>query len=161
MCLGRYHIVLGDNVFIYDAQRKYWTRYDWNITDAFWSRGGAENESILYGLTSNDEVVRLYDSTRDGSKAIDWSYVSNPISVEDTMTLSEVYIKHSSDEVDFDDISVVVTTDGIRGTAVVGKPTIQNRFRFGIPNARGTLFEVEISGSGDPPDISEIYVEAN
>lgn len=50
----KYHLILPPyGVFVLDIKRKYWTRFDWNITDAYWSSGGSQNESILYGLIYN------------------------------------------------------------------------------------------------------------
>lgn len=53
----KYHLILESGVFVLDIKRKYWTRFDWPIVDAFWSTGGSENESILYGLIPNDDAT--------------------------------------------------------------------------------------------------------
>ena len=49
----KYHLILRTGIFVLDIKRKYWTRYDYPIVDAFWSSGGLANESILYGLLRN------------------------------------------------------------------------------------------------------------
>lgn len=50
----KYHLILRSGVFVLDIKRKYWTRYDIPIVDAYWSSGGISNESILYGLKRNN-----------------------------------------------------------------------------------------------------------
>lgn len=46
----KYHLILRSGIFVLDIKRKYWTRYNWNISNAFWATGGDTNESILYAL---------------------------------------------------------------------------------------------------------------
>lgn len=155
----KYHLILADDVFVFDAQRKYWVRHTWNIQDAFWATGGVENESILYGLFEDGLVVRLYESELDNHQNITAYYQSNPLPTNSVIsTLSEIYIYHSTQ--DPPSIFVTVDVDGVAGTEIEATPDISNRYRVGY-FARGNIFTLKIRMPHGILDVSEIYLEIN
>lgn len=160
----KYHLILDDKVFVLDIKRRYWTSYDWDLRDAFWSKGGVDNESILYGLDQNNNLLRLYESDLDNEDPISWRWESNNLPMNDEYTtLTGIYVVHSSNAEDFvggvlPAISVRVDTEGKRGPVRTFTPDESNRYRMGM-HARGNQFKVVVSGVGVPPAISKIDIE--
>ena len=160
----KYHLILDDKVFVLDIKRRYWTSYDWDLRDAFWSKGGVDNESVLYGLDANNNLLRLYESALDDEDPIPWHWESNNLPMNDEYTtLTGIYVVHSSNAEDFadgvlPDVSVRVDTEGKRGTERIFKPSEFNRYRLGY-HARGNQFKVVVSGVGVLPSISKVDIE--
>ena len=160
----KYHLILDDKVFVLDIKRRYWTSYDWDLRDAFWSKGGVDNESILYGLDSNNNLLRLYEGVVDDKEPIHWYWESNNLPMNDEYTtLTGIYVVHSSNAEDFADgqlpaITVRVDVEGKRGPDRTFTPSEFNRYRLGY-HARGNQFKIVIAGVGVPPSISKVDIE--
>lgn len=55
----RFYIALKDSTLILNTERKYWLRYDWNMSSFQWDRGGVPAKSTFIGLTKDGVVTEL------------------------------------------------------------------------------------------------------
>lgn len=162
----RYYLSLpGQGIYCLDIKRKYWTRLDIEIKSAFWSRGGSQNESILYAVRSDDRLIRLFEGTTDAGEAIEWAWESNEIAAEPFTNFSELFCLHSTPSPPADEIvvesedenlvGVTITVDGREVVDGEFDPSPFNNYRFGF-YARGSLFKAKLSGQGTIPRFSQI-----
>lgn len=93
-----YHIIMPDYVLAVDIQKRYWTRISWDLKDAFWSEGGINEESILYGLTADDTIVTLYEGETDGGNAIACEFESQDFQLPYETNVTGVAVYHTSGE---------------------------------------------------------------
>lgn len=149
-----YHLSIPRwGVLRYDTKRKYWTRFDWFLKSAFWSRGGSENESILYGVWKDGQLVTLYDGDTDDGNQIEWEYHTHEWATPMIMPLHQVFVKVSGQSYP---MHIAVRESGRDvGIGEDWTPTQYNRFRFGF-YGRGNLFSVSLYGFDNVPRIQSI-----
>ena len=150
-----YHLILPDDggVLRYSIKEKYWTRFDWRILSAFWSTGGIDNESILYGVKSDGALLRLYEGDTDAGDAIPWLWETNDLASDERRNFTEAFIKLSGESTR---LAVSVRVEGQEVANRLFIPTPFNRYRFGF-FGRGNLINMSIIGIGEPvPRFSSI-----
>ena len=160
--LNRYHIIIDDNIYVWDLNRKFWTRYDWNFLDAHWSTGGENSESILYAINDKGTVFRLYESDSDvaNEEGIPWLVETAQFKFPDFANIVGVYVHVDNPE---NDIPVQVDIIGYTGEVVATNtftPKEYNLYNVGF-FVRQTRASVRISGVGQVPEISGISIEYN
>ena len=151
----RFYLTLPDSVLILNTERKYWTRFDWTLTDMFWSRGGQYAESKLYGLTPEDELILLGIDNGDTDFPIVWE--SNVHVLPTTSFLTGVRVYSNDGE------PVTVTVSGNEPVKEITRtftPRLSNRYRAGV-HTRGRNMEIKVeSDQGimiDRIEIEETY----
>ena len=156
--LNRYHIIIGDDIFIWDLTRKYWTKYDWYMVDCHWSTGGSGNESILYGIDNDGNLYQLYESDDDAGEPVTWEIATAGISLPNFSNVQYVYVntdQNATTPIDVelrDDVDILATKSFM--------PSQSNQFRQGFFQRANRIY-TKISGEGDPPFISSMEVEFN
>ena len=55
----RFYITLKDSTLLLDTERKFWLRYDWNLSNIYWDRGKSKAQSKLYGLSNDHKIMEL------------------------------------------------------------------------------------------------------
>lgn len=143
------HLLINNSVFVYDVQRKYWTKYTWNLTDMVWSPGGNQTNSILFGLTSGG----LYELNKGDIDQLEWSWVSNEIIVPDRTKIFGVFCQHTSAKTQ---IQIQITVDGKDMGWKWFTPTPGNKFRFGLFSRVHGNIKVGIRGVGEPPKLHQL-----
>ena len=145
----RYFISIPERgLFVYDQKRGYWTRYDFDIKSAFWSRGGENNESILYAVRDDNQLLRLFEGDDDDGDDIEWAWESNEIGFpSDFTTLGELYLRHNGEA---SEVDVEVEVDERIVATRPFEPKRNNKFRFGF-HANGGTIKAKVSGTGAVP----------
>ena len=153
----RYFLSLpGQGLFIYDQKRGYWTRYDISIKSAFWSRGGENNESILYAVRDDNQLLRLFEGDDDDGDDIEWAWESNELGfANDYTTFGELYCHHSGEP---SDVNVEIEVNGSVVANRSFEPSKGNRYRFGF-HGSGSLLKAKVSGVGMVPRFSLFDLE--
>ena len=155
--LDRYYLAVGENVFVLDTRWKYWTlnRFADSLVDAVWSQGGADNESILYGLTESGRIVELFTSM--GNEIIEWSILSAWQPIEFGSILQYIYLYSDSEP---RSLNVRVDIDSVEGEERAFEFSAGNLFRMGVSSGRiKDRARVRLSGTGAPPAIRSIDFE--
>ena len=149
-----YHLFIPDvGVFRYDIKRNYWVRFDWFLHSAFWSRGGSNDESVLYAVDSRNRLIELYKGDTDGGEAINWIYSTNEWAAPEITNLHQVFVKVSGES---EKMNIYIDNEGVVQSFCNNfTPTPYNRYRYGF-FARGNLFRVRLTGTGRVPRISAI-----
>ena len=151
-----YCLITPERVIIMDMNRKYWTTASWRLKDAFWSRGGIQAESILYGLTQDDELVELFKGETDGENTIGWLWRSNPVLIPSESSITGILAVHTTTP--SPTINCRVDIDDVIGEAEEFIPEKSNDFRCGI-HGYGSRFSVQLEGSSEPPLLDRIEAE--
>ena len=150
----RFYLTLPDSVLILNVERKYWTRFDWDLKDILWSRGGKTAESLLYGLTDADILVELQVDNPDEVFPIKWE---RNVSIRQTGTLlTAVYVYTDNGE------EVTVTVSGNEPDKEVVRtfiPKLGNKYRAGT-HVKGRNIEIKVE-SDNPITIDRIDLEEN
>ena len=151
-----YHLITPERVIIMDMTRKYWTAATWKLKDAFWSRGGVQAESILYGLTQDNTLIELFKGDTDGGDEISWLWRSNPVLIPSESSITGVLAVHTTTpaptimcRVDVDDV------EGETEEFVVEKA---NDFRCGM-HGYGSRLSVQLESDGVLPLFDRIEAE--
>ena len=155
--LDRYYLSVGTDIFVLDTRWKYWVinRFDDQLQDVVWSQGGADNESILYGLTTNGSIIELFAQEDSGSTQ--WSMLSAWHPIEFGSILQYVYVYTDSEP---QPISVRVDIDSIEGETRDFEFSAGNLFRMGVSSGRiKDRARVMLSGTGSVPAIRSIDFE--
>ena len=140
-----------------DMSREYWTSASWQLKDAFWSRGGLDSESILYGLTEDDELIELYQGNTDGGDPIGGTWESNPIPIPSESTLTGVMAVHTTDPPP--EITCAVTLDDIEDPEPRQfTPAKYNDFRYGTHKS-GSRVSVRFSSDDGFPLLDGVQAE--
>lgn len=150
----KYIISGGNRQLIYDVQKKYWSSADLPIDSMYWSRGGIENESILYSY-SNNQLYRLFEGNRDNGRDIGWRWESNLIRFDDIASVTGLYI-HCSPPYRQLNYEVMVDSESIASGNFT--PRYSNRFRQSV-FGRGMRAKVVLSGQGEIPKIDSLELE--
>ena len=87
----RYHLMVGDETYILDTQRNYWTIWDVRIDSILHSVGGEEDEDVLYALIDN-QVVELYNGDADDDT--EWMWITNYVEPPLQTRISEIILPH-------------------------------------------------------------------
>ena len=129
-----YHIIMPGYVLVLDIQKRYWTRLTWDLKDAFWSEGGAQGESILYGIRSHDssgrftnDIVRLYEGFDDGGSLIPCEWESQDLQLPYETNVTGLIVQHTSDP---QELSFDLYMDDILVGTFTGTPQKGNHFRI-------------------------------
>ena len=158
--LDKYHLVLAGDVLVYDTKWKYWTRFDWDLASVFWSRGGVDNESVVYGHSYRDnvhgDVIQLYQGEDDSGTGIEWRIVTAWHKVRTNTKVSAVYLPHT--RTDNIEVNVRLEIDiEDRFVEHVAVPHIMDKFRVGVFSGFVMdRFRVVLSGRGAVPDFDVI-----
>ena len=151
-----YHLITPERVIILDMTRKYWTSASWQLKDAVWSRGGLNSESILYGVTQNDELVELFKGETDNGAAVGGLWRSNPVSIPSESSITGVLAVHTTTPTPT--LTCRVDIDDVPGEAEEFEPDKSNDFRCGI-HGYGSRFSVELESQEGFPLLDRIHVE--
>lgn len=151
-----YHLITPNRVIILDMTRKYWTAASWKLRDAFWSRGGVNSESILYGWTTGKELVELFEGDTDNGDAIGGVWHSNPISIPSESTIIGVNVVHTTTP--SPTMRCRVDIDDVEGEAEEFIPDKSNDFQYGLFGA-GSRIQVRLETDGEFPNLDRISAE--
>ena len=147
----KFFIALPESTLVLNTEHKYWTRYDWQLKDMFWSRGGKTAESIFYGLQSIDTLLELNIDT-DEDFPILWEANKQ---IRDTGSLlTGVYVYTENKE------KVTVTVRGNEPPSEVSRtftPKLSNKYRAGC-HVKGRNIDVKVE-SEKPITIDRIDLE--
>ena len=149
---GAYHISYGRDTYVRDTQRKYWTRYDWDMDSYLVSYGGTANESIAYGMDFNRQLYQLYKG-EDGDLV--WRWESRVFQFQGITSVTGVYVKCRPPYREVT-ASILVDNEIVENDTFV--PNYGNNFRMGA-FGRGSDMQVTLSGRGLPPQIQGVEVE--
>ena len=150
----RYYLSLpGEGTYWLDVKRKYWGRLDVEVKSAFWSRGGEDNESILYAVRDDNQLIRLFEGEDDAGEPIVWAWESNELGTPSFTNFTELFCRHSGETAEVD---IAITVDGQEITGTFS-PTPANNYRFGF-YARGSLLKTKVSGIGTVPRFQQFEI---
>ena len=138
------YLLCGGFTLKYDIQRKYWSKYLWNLQDAVWSPGGDQTDSSFFGLTSGG----LYHLEQGETDQLDWLWESNQIIVPDRTKILGVFCLHASSATQ---IQIQITVDGKDMGWKWFTPTPSNKFRFGLFSRVHGNIKIAVRGVGSPP----------
>ena len=156
--LRNYLLYLDNTLFVYDTQYGYWRTYEYDIdfTDMVWSRGGVDDESILYGLGADGDLYHLGSDNDDESIA--WGLTSNWQELPKNSVIQHIYCEHTGETSDLTIKIWVDERDPVTYTDF--RPEQNNLFRMGVNTGRiRERFKIEISGTGDVPNFRTIYYD--
>ena len=123
----RFYLTLKDSTLLLDTERKFWLRYDWELSDIQWDRGGASPESRLYGLTQDDEFVELNIDNEDETFSI--MLETNKQVVPTGSLATAVYVYTEDNET----LTVTVTgNEPYREVIREYRPRLGNKYRVGV-----------------------------
>ena len=123
----RFYLTLKDSTLLLDTERKFWLRYDWELSDIQWDRGGASPESRLYGLTQDDEFVELNIDNEDETFSI--MLETNKQVVPTGSLATAVYVYTEDNET----LTVTVTgNEPYREVVREYRPRLGNKYRVGV-----------------------------
>ena len=152
-----YHLIMPDRVLIMDMSREYWTSASWRLKDAFWSRGGLDSESILYGVTQSDDLIELYEGDTDGGTSIGGTWESNPIPIPSESVLTGVLAVHTTNPPP--EITCSVKLDDVDDPSPRPfTPAKYNDFRYGTHKS-GSRVSVKLSSDDGFPLLDRIQAE--
>ena len=150
----RFYLTLPDSVLILNTERKYWTRFDWQLKDMFWSRGGKTAESVFYGLTTDDDLVELLVDRGDQVFPTEWESNIEVLPTHALFTGIYVYTEDSKE--------IAVTVSGNEPPKEITRtftPKLSNKYRAGM-HVKGRNINVKIR-SEEPVTIDRITLEEN
>ena len=151
-----YHLITPERVIIMDMTRKYWTSASWQLKDAFWSRGGVNAESILYGLLADDTLVELFKGDTDDGVAIGGVWHSNPVPVPSESAITGVLCVHTTDPAPV--VKCRVDIDDVEGETDEFIPEKSNDFRYGM-HGSGSRASVRLESDDGFPLCDRIELE--
>ena len=140
------YLLAADFCLKYDIQRKYWTKYLWDLQDAVWAPGGDQTDSLFFGLTSGG----LYHLGSGDIDQLEWLWQSNEIIVPDRTRLLGIFCKHASSTTQ---IQIRIDVDGNEGVWRWFTPIPSNKFRFSVFERVHGNIKVAIRGVGNPPKL--------
>ena len=157
-----YHIIMPGYVLVLDIQKRYWTRLTWDLKDAFWSEGGAQGESILYGIRSHDsfgrftnDIVRLYEGFDDGGSLIPCEWESQDLQLPYETNVTGLIVQHTSDQ---QELSFDLYMDDVLIKEFRGTPQKGNHFRIGC-YGYGHRARIRLKSDEGIPLISLLAIE--
>lgn len=152
-----YHLIMPDRVLIMDMTRNYWTGASWRLKDAFWSRGGINSESILYGVTRDNNLVELYKGNTDGGDPIGGIWESNPVPIPSESVLTGVLAVHTSPTPI--ELTCAVMLDDVEDPSPrTFTPAKYNDFRCGTHKS-GSRVSVKLSSDDGFPLLDRVQAE--
>jgi len=151
-----YHLITPERVIILDMTRKYWASASWQLKDAFWSRGGVNAESILYGVLQDDTLVELFKGDTDNGAPIGGVWQSNPIAVPSEASITGVLCVHTTTPAPT--VRVRVDIDDVEGVAEEFEPDKYNDYRHGI-HGSGSRVSVRLETDEGFPLCDRIQLE--
>ena len=151
-----YHLITPERVIIMDMTRKYWTTASWELKDAFWSRGGINAESILYGLTQEDILIQLFKGDTDGGDAIGGVWQSNPVMIPSESPVTGVLAVHTTDPPPT--MRCRVDIDDVEGEVDEVEFAKWNDFRCGV-HGSGSRASVRLESDDGFPLLDRIQLE--
>ena len=152
-----YHLITPERVLIMDMTRKYWTSASWQLKDAFWSRGGLDSESILYGVKQDNTLIELYRGDTDGGANIGGTWQSNPISIPSESVLTGVMAVHTTNPPP--ELTCSITLDDVEDPEPRNfTPAKYNDFRYGTHKS-GSRVSVKLSSDDGFPLLDRIQAE--
>ena len=151
-----YHLITPERVIILDMTRKYWASASWRLKDAFWSRGGVNAESILYGVRQDDTLVELFKGDTDNGEPIGGIWQSNPIAVPSEASITGVLCVHTTTPAPT--VRVRVDIDDVEGVAEEFEPDKYNDYRHGI-HGSGSRVSVRLETDDGFPLCDRIQLE--
>ena len=143
------YLFLAGKVLVYNIQRKYWTSFDWNMSDAVWAPGGDLTDSTFFGL-KDDKLYNLLEGT---TANLDWLWKSNKVVVPNRTRLTAIYCDHAGEP---KTIQIKIDVDDKPGAWQSFTPMISNKFRFGTFARVNNHFQVSIKGTGQPPKFNQM-----
>ena len=143
------HLFIAGKCLIYDLQRKYWKKFNWDMSDAIWAPGGDLTDSTFFGLKG----ARLHHLYKGDTNQLEWYYTSNDIIVPDRTRLVAIYCEYSGAP---KTIQIKIDADDKVGTWMSFTPMRGNKFRFGTFARLHSKFKVSIKGVGQPPPIYKL-----
>ena len=150
----RFYLTLPDSVLILNTERKYWTRFDWDLKDVQLSRGGQNAENIFYGLTDDDRLVELLTDNPDEVFGIKWEQNTELLPAGSRLTGVYVYTD------DGEEITITVKgNEPVREQVRTFTPKLGNRYRMGC-HVKGRNMEIKVE-SENPVTIDRILLEVN
>ena len=151
-----YHLVTPDRVLIMDMTRNYWTSASWQLKDAFWSRGGINSESILYGVKDDSTLVELFKGETDGDETIGAAWQSNPIPIPSESSITGVIVVHTDSETPT--LKCRVDVDDVEGEEREFEPAKSNDFRCGL-HSSGSRISVRLESDEGFPKMDRVQAE--
>ena len=150
-----YHVIMPDYVLVLDLQKRYWVRNSWQLVDAFWSEGGINAESNLYAITSDREIVKLYEGFTDSGSAIPCEFESQDFQLPYETNVTGVVIQHTSEPTE---MSVELYMDDIFVGEFTDTPQKGNHFRIAC-YGYGHRARVRIKSKQGIPLINAVFLE--
>ena len=148
----KFYIALLDSTLLLDTERKYWTRYDWNLKDIIWDRGGLNPKSRFYGITKDDQLMELAVSDTDQKFPI--MVEANTQLMPHLSTACGVYVYTD------DKVPVKVTVGGNEPVREVSKeftPRLGNKYFQGV-HVKGRHLTMKIEAD-EPISIDRIILQ--
>ena len=152
-----YHLITPRRVLVMDMSREYWTSFSWDLKDAFWSRGGLQAESLLYGLRQDGTLLILYDGDTDDGTSIGAVWRSNPVGLPSESVVNGVIAVHT-EHTDPPQVKCRVDIDDMPGAYRTYRPKASNHFRCGMHKI-GSRASVQLEVDKNFPKFDRIYLE--
>jgi hypothetical protein len=151
-----YHLITPDRIIILDMTRKYWASAMIRLKDAFWSRGGINSESILYGVTQDDELISLFTGNTDDGEPIGGLWKSNPVLIPSESSVAGLLVVHTTKPEPT--VKCRVDIDDVEGEEEEFEPAAWNDFRCGM-YGYGSRIQVQVQSDDGFPLLDRIQVE--
>lgn len=153
-----YHLITPRRLIVMDMSREYWTSFNWLLKDAFWSRGGWDAESILYGLDQNGAILTLYDGETDDGEPIPAVWRSNPVGMPSESVINGVIAVHTVPNRDAPLVKCRVDVDDQKGAERKYYPRSTNHYRCGMHKI-GSRASVQLEVDKNFPKFDRIQIE--
>ena len=151
-----YHLIMPKRVIVLDMTRQYWTSFSWQLKDAFWSRGGIDSESILYGLRQDGTILSLFDGDTDDGGTIGGLWRSNPVSMPSESVITGVIAVHTESKPPT--VKCRTDIDDREGQVRSYIPKASNHFRCGMHKV-GSRVTVQLETDTKFPRLDRIQAE--
>lgn len=151
-----YHLIMPERIIVLDMTRKYWTSFSWKMKDAFWSRGGINAESILFGLRQDGTIFRLYEGDTDFRIAIGGLWRSNPVAMPSESVITGIIAVHTDKDPPL--VKCRADVDDVEGVERGYIPKASNHFRCGMHKV-GSRVSVQLKADVGFPRLDRIQAE--